>query len=1238
MARLRAPYLFTETRLNLEQRYTGSTVELTLPAEQPSTFGGRATPTRAVISDIQIGSDESTFTKLHLANEASIFFTRDNTSPRNFLWRWLDERRALEIQAVDLSYDSSSKGDAPLTLLLRFPAAVKPFGISFAEPEERDAIQVFAITTTDKVYTLNLQREFFRHLRATDPPPADWCGVYSPPAFNIYSPYRLFAVSSTELFVSLTASRLLKLSRKPGDDGAHWQETHFTDGTITQALKRAMVPGLFSGRSTVKFGNLDLDPETAAAMSLSPDGKFIFAVCLNHTLKTWNVETGRVVAQADLLGSVAADDQTAARYSIPPTQRDLLRVIDTLGQSGDSYYVVLYSPKQRQFKFFGMVDEDAGSDGLRDVHPDFEFTPPIDDFLDTTIWNLEEFQIIPRKSWKATELWIRVVSGSVSKVYTVTFNLFDKPTELEDTWNTEWKAISAGAQTPDMLNLDTPPDPDACTEVDVSATDLWDKFLFYPGRFTVPSLETALTVYTRGTLGTTRLHASAPLKERIFRAIVASTDIRIANDREGIVGDREEIMGDQQRMFYNILKDLHRRRGQVLSFALDPQEKLPWIVCADAVSPIRSCSDLEQIHFNKDQEDSSEIATIVEGSSWLSKQLSHGFLLKFDQLVMAEVMDEPSMSILDRLQALATNSGIAEEVSDDIFDRLMDRMAPDDENMVLTTNDFLDPMEAMTQNTIGKRNADLITDYGVRTLTRATQETIRLNKSTLRDLLLLLLLNIAEYGTDPGDQPLDLEEIFVQLIEKIRQYAVLEFLNSNVRVTLKNRRRRLSVSADSPGGAESSLKTSLALTLMESLLISGWSQDMHAPQEAPMAELITYWARWWIASTKLTTEFEIFTAHVQADLIKHDDQLLAQEFLPYVALTGWSTYLKGRLYLSLENFQTAATFFKKASFALGQVIRADWRRRPLTDATALGYFDVDQNDTTELIDLTERDNFSEGLPSYYAHIIALFSQHKAHSHIVDFSTLALQALAVQPVPTEDSPPHPGSPGPDSSKLRLDLLNRLFSASLHTRRFQSAYTALIQIPTLDLRKALLKSLVQALVSQNRVALLLSFPYSSLAHDVDTALEDLARKESSPVDLTGSDGVLPNVHPWEILYAWRMKQGNVKGAAQACYERLARLRASSAVGQDPKDARVRDAYLVLINVLCCLEKGEAWVVVEPAVQAAGGEAGLGAGRREAQRRKRGILTLEDVRREHQAELDRVSRLEAGRWGFGDDEMAL
>lgn len=273
---------------------------------------------------------------------------------------------------------------------------------------------------------------------------------------------------------------------------------------------------------------------------------------------------------------------------------------------------------------------------------------------------------------------------------------------------------------------------------------------------------------------------------------------------------------------------------------------------------------------------------------------------------------------------------------------------------------------------------------------------------------------------------------------------------------------------------------------------------------------------------------------------------------------------------------------------------------------------------------------------------------------MDFANLALQSLALVTVQkgrgSGSGNSNARSPSnEENTKLRLDFLNRLFTASLHTSRFHTAYTALSQILNVDLRKSLLKQFVQSLIAQKRIPLLLSFPYAAFAQDVDDVLYELARaKAKNATSLTGAPTVAlaEGLRYFEILYAWRVKRGDLRGAAQACYEKLARLKASAyEAGRDPRDERILDAYLVLINALCCVGKEEAWVVDEPEYSSvAGGEGelqhgvgkshGLGADKKMIQetKAKRSIKTLDDVRSEYQAELDKVSQMDAGKWGFG------
>jgi hypothetical protein len=202
-----AALTYTEARLNLNQSYNGSTVELTLP-------NGR----RTIYTEAS-NSDEVVFSRDHLASDGSIYFRREGRYPRSFLWRTLDDRRVLELQSVDLTQSGTEKTESYLTLRLRFAGAIRPFGVAFGDPDEKDALVVFVITVLGDLYTITLPKDVFIHAKATETLASGWCSVFKPSAFRLRDPYRLAAIDSNQLFVSLSDGDILNLKRAAGEDG-----------------------------------------------------------------------------------------------------------------------------------------------------------------------------------------------------------------------------------------------------------------------------------------------------------------------------------------------------------------------------------------------------------------------------------------------------------------------------------------------------------------------------------------------------------------------------------------------------------------------------------------------------------------------------------------------------------------------------------------------------------------------------------------------------------------------------------------------------------------------------------------------------------------------------------------------------------------------------------------------------------------------------------------------------------
>lgn len=165
----------------------------------------------------------------------------------------------------------------------------------------------------------------------------------------------------------------------------------------------------------------------------------------------------------------------------------------------------------------------------------------------------------------------------------------------------------------------------------------------------------------------------------------------------------------------------------------------------------------------------------------------------------------------------------------------------------------------------------------------------------------------------------------------------------------------------------------------------------------------------------------------------------------------------------------------------------------------------------------------------------------------------------------------------------------------------------------------------MIVQSQAPALLKFPFVNLYNDVDDILASLCQKT-----LNISTG--PPYH--KILYAFRIARNDFRGAASILYERLQRLQTTSSKIHDPEDESLMQSYLMLINTLASVQPDQAWILAEQRVDENAPAWGIGKAKGILKRR---VVTLEDLRKEYQAELDRVSAMENGQFAFaGGDEM--
>jgi hypothetical protein len=919
--------LYKEARLNIEPAFPGSTVSITLPASSTSTFSLPPRPKHTVFHETYADQDDDAFAKRHLASDGSMFFSRRSTYPRSFLWRVLDGRRTLEIQATDLDHDEKHKVEANLTLLLHFTSPIRPFCIAFAEPQkERDALTVFAITNASEQYTITLQREFFATPDASERMD-EWCKRSSLTLLQNNIPYRLVAVSVDELLVSLDNGAIVRLTRGSNDEMA-WIEAVYQQNSWSL---RGMLP--WKGQQTMRFDNADIAVSSVAAMALSPDGKHIISVCLDHRLRIYNVASGKLTFQQDILHSFGSQERNPP-YTIGPSQSTLLQVIDMHGPKGAEYYIVTYSPVEHQFKFWGVRDADDDMNGLYDAQNEVDFIPPVDELMNATVWTLEEFFVIPGAAgWRGTEVWIRGRSGPSSKVYSLRFDLHDDDLDnLAKVWRTEWVAVDSGPLTVEGLrkNITNPGEQEFDTSdlFELDCTEQWLEFLFYPGRFTTATLETALLFFRKGL---ERSRSTRPPKGSLKDRLCATVSAFATKAQDGTVepDNYERALAEQWQAYYGLIKDLHKRRGESLSLAYDFKSDMPWLVLSDYLSAIRKCHEPEIIALNSvalssARPLSSPLAKIISGREERAManllNAAASFRRRFPSLqqelprqVKTDLLQNRSITVIDRMELMEESCNLSQLLTEDDLASLVEELGTDFK--ALTTDLFLQALQTLAvdeegHHKIGRRQ---IARYGLSALHTISQEALATNYDTLLDLLLLILF--LQYEDELSDE-FDASEVFIELLAQFKDNMVLTWLATTVwsyQAATGDSSKEL---LKSLGERFNTSRLPLTQTVLEGLY-GEHTFDCMMPTR-PSSGLLTYWSRAWIASVFKTIYFEPMVEATMGKLLSQKEFGLASDFSKFLPESTWATYLKGRLHIALGENALASVCFQKAAYNCGK--------------------------------------------------------------------------------------------------------------------------------------------------------------------------------------------------------------------------------------------------------------------------------------------------------------------------------
>ncbi|KAM5373390.1 hypothetical protein ACJZ2D_006985 [Fusarium nematophilum] len=532
----------------------------------------------------------------------------------------------------------------------------------------------------------------------------------------------------------------------------------------------------------------------------------------------------------------------------------------------------------------------------------------------------------------------------------------------------------------------------------------------------------------------------------------------------------------------------------------------------------------------------------------------------------------------------AALSGFWRGITDEDCDRVVEALG---QNFNAVTDElYADVMKLISAPAEAKsRNLrHPLTEFGRKLAVKAVQDTIELQWRVYFSQLILLVHMEFEFDNvaDALHHRVDIGHVFRQLVAALRRLELLKWL-AQTEISLPINREKSENGAVSKKASEDAHLVTALETNVGHLL--GFANIKNEPLANSVTDLVTNLCA-------PDSDIEVSPSLIQCSLIKRERADLALDLAPFCDQNPFSVYVQGRVLLALKDLSAAAINFRKAAVGM-----------------SAENLEIDRH-SSGLLDDTEWNLLNHGPAKYYSHIVALFEKQRAYSYVVEFARLAMQFLGFKP---------------DAAFTKTDMQSRLFNAAVATSQFELAHTTLLSIQDQAMRHSSLRKLVDRMCATYHNIELVALPFPGLQQEVD---DMLAQKSKASLDV--AEGF-----PYhQVLYSWRIKHSNYRGAASVVLDRIHKLRAAGegdeVTGDDILDTPVTRQYLLLINALSCVETKQAWIYDEQttAFERNGDLAG-----------KRKVVSLADIRKQYQEELDRIAAIHNNQFGFeADDVMEL
>lgn len=669
---------------------------------------------------------------------------------------------------------------------------------------------------------------------------------------------------------------------------------------------------------------------TPNSIATTSDQTYVFAVCLNHTLKVWNLATNKLVGTKDLLDRPLSKQQPdSTAYFLNPADSVFLRVFNAERalDGGYRYYVATYTPHEMgQFKFWAVKGGLTTPLTIEDLFPQAVLRPSDPDSTGNMFWTVADFQIRPMEEGTRMELWVLWRNNGLYQLYTLHFN-FDT---LEQDWSSNWTSTAWDTRRNE-------PAPALVVSDIVDPTEKWIAYFFHPGRYTVETLEFALTSYQEALkprTSTTFLNRSAPLQERLCSTITASVSLRKYAEDDMDYAKYRTDTDHKWRQFWQVVEEVHNRRLEPVSLAYDIYSDLPWVLTTDACALIRECSATELLLHNSALNLENELPIVadrwrhrkletevgnrsadschlIKVAADFRQRLPAAALRTFEEALYSEIFLEPLLSTTERLATFIDQSELSEHVSDDMYEGLCAAMNKQINIYQLPKEPFHIILDTLFMRFIEKDTELRFTAFGAKALTNGSQEVISHIRRLLHDLLILVVFVEGEISQEQGSS-FDATELFPILINLIKECELLYWLSSHTRVSPGRSQH------ESADVRVQSKILGAVTTVLGDIFVSDIRPRPHVnlPQSFTLTKSISDVLSWAVRSGDVTQDHAL--VHIQCNLIAHGNFELASDFLKFQPSDAWSNYIKGRLFIAKGEFNTAAIHFQKAAYQLGK--------------------------------------------------------------------------------------------------------------------------------------------------------------------------------------------------------------------------------------------------------------------------------------------------------------------------------